>query len=331
MNIFRDKFELVFNHDGFGILEKLAETEMTENDADDILVKPWVESAVSALDWCIITTGHHNCRTRHQRLHNGEGKDQVDKMVGKAVQHYSKGEKDLLDIVIECSHKSEMPVFGNIRLNHTGRTIEFYETLPGKMADNDKKDFRDQEFQSYLCEVYEDLLAKGIDALSLDFERKAPFFPDSAPEKERTEACKSFLRKIRNLSDKPVIARVAYEREKGIKQGQLPEEWLAEGLIDIVIPATHNHEADPLDWKFDRFLEAAAKAPHNCQVWPQIWPTYGQWGKKGGDFIHKVEDIEKRIFDIKEAGADGVYFFNFHCLKNIDEFQKMFCRIKDLI
>ncbi len=60
--------DLVFNHDGYGILAELAGTAMGEQDAADLLVKPLAEAGLTVIDWAIVSTGVHNCRTRHGRL-----------------------------------------------------------------------------------------------------------------------------------------------------------------------------------------------------------------------------------------------------------------------
>ena len=62
-----------FNNDGFGCLTELADSDMSEQAAADLLVRPLAECGVNAIDWCILTTGEHNCRTRHRRGFDGVG------------------------------------------------------------------------------------------------------------------------------------------------------------------------------------------------------------------------------------------------------------------
>ena len=135
--------ERVFNHDGFGVLAELARTGRTEDDAAWVLVEPLADSDLTAIDWCICSTGIDNCRTRHGRAITRE-----------------------------------------------------------------------------LLELLEDLPAKGVDGISLDFERKAPFFPDGTPQAERFDACTAFVRQARTLTDKPILARVACRPEKGQPHGR---------------------------------------------------------------------------------------------------------------
>jgi hypothetical protein len=87
---------------------------------------------------------------------------------------------------------------------------------------------------------------------------------------------------------------------------------MAEGLVDVVVPATHNHEPEPLDWPFDRFVEAARSSPRPCRVWPQIWPTGQAWTEEAGN-RHPPAAVLKRAQQILEQDAGGVYFFNFCC------------------
>jgi len=318
-------FDLAFNHDGYGLLDELYPTVWTEQDASRVLIEPLAGSAITVLDWCIQTTGLHNCRTRHGKLHDGRGKDDIDRRVGELIRHYAAQGKDLLDLVIEQGHRAGMKVFGNVRLNHTGRDANQLLSCPGRNAEG-KKDFTDPVFHDYLCEVFEDLLAKGVDGISLDFERKAPFFPKATPPQVRFAACQEFLQKIRALTSLPVLARVSHDAAKGEPQGQAPEQWIEQGLVDILVPATHNHEPDHLDWGFDRFLQAARNSPNQCQVWPQIWPTHANWGERMGN-LHSEQALLRRVEEIKEAGAHGAYFFNFCCFGSQSEFFTTFRRL----
>jgi len=114
-----------------------------------------------------------------------------------------------------------------------------------------------------------------------------------------------------------VIARVAYQPEKGEPQGQQPLAWLEEGLLDAVIPATHNHEPDPFDWIPEAFFAAAKRSPRPCDVWPQLWPTPEPWNS-GHNQRHAPEAVQQRCAALRAAGADGAYFFNFCCYGPLD-------------
>jgi len=318
---------VVFNHDGFGLLAELAGTDCTPADADRVLVAPLAAAGFTAIDWCLCSTGIHNCRTRHgrgitrallERSHAdnpamwGETAASTIFPIGDVVERYNAQAQDLLDCVIAAGHARGLRVFGNVRLNHAC-VPSWIEGVPGaNHAGGVRKDFRDERFHAYLLELYEDLLAKGVDGISLDFERKAPFFPDGVPQSERFAACTRFLRAVRTLTDKPLIARVAYQPGKGEPQGQQPLAWLAEGLLDAVVPATHNHEPDPFDWFPKAFFDAAKRSPRPCAVWPQLWPTPEPWNA-GHNRRHAPEAVQQRCDALKDAGADGAYFFNFCC------------------
>jgi hypothetical protein len=280
------------------------------------------------IDWSICSTGVHNCRTRFRRDLNpafvaetnercpgvwlAKGNAGMARSAARVAAHYNEQERDLLDVVIDAAHEAGMQVFGNVRLNH-GNCSNWLAGVPGRQHDGgQRRDFRDAVFHDYLLALYTDLLAKGVDGISLDFERKAPFFPDDVPLEERAEACTAFCRRARALTGKPILARVSHEGTKGEAQGQDPERWTAEGLLDIVVPATHNHEPDRLDWSFGRFTAAAAESPRPCRVWPQIWPTPAPWSEREGN-LHSMGAIRRRVSEIRAQGADGVYFFNFCC------------------
>lgn len=324
--------EKIFNHDGFGLLADLAGTGCRPDDADRLLVAPLAAAGFTAIDWCICSTGIHNCRTRHgrgitrallERSHAdnpamwGEAAGSTIFPIGDVVARYNARELDLLDCVIAAGHARGLQVYGNVRLNHAC-VPRWLEGLPGPChADGLRKDFRDVAFHAYLLELFADLLAKGVDGISLDFERKAPFFPDGVPQDERIEACARFVRTVRALTDKPLIARVACQPGKGEPQGQQPLAWLAEGLLDAVLPATHNHEADPFDWIPEAFFAAARRSPRPCAVWPQLWPTPEPWNA-GHNRRHAPDAVRQRCDALRAAGADGVYFFNFCCYGPLD-------------
>jgi hypothetical protein len=319
--------EKIFNHDGFGLLAELVDTKYTPVDADRVLVAPLAAAGFTAIDWSICSTGIHNCRTRHgrgitrdllERSHAdnpamwGETAENTIFPIGDVVERYNAQDEDLLDCVIAAGHARGLRIYGNVRLNHACMP-SWLEGVPGSCHAGDlRKDFRDDAFQDYLLELFEDILAKGVDGLSLDFERKAPFFPDDTPLNERFSACTRFMRAVRALTDKPVLARVAWQPEKGEPQGQQPMAWIDEGLLDIIIPATHNHEPDSYDWIPESFYSAVKNSPRPCAVYPQIWPTGEPWNA-GHNRPYSPDDVQLRVDTLYAAGADGMYFFNFCC------------------
>ena len=72
-----------------------------------------------------------------------------------------------------------------------------------------------------------------------------------------------------------------------------PLAWLEEGLLDGMIPATHNHEPDPYDWIPEAFFAAAKRSPRPCAVWPQLWPTPEPWNS-GHNQRHAPEAVQQR-------------------------------------
>lgn len=335
--------DFIINCDGGTPLFDLARTGCTEADAVRQLVLPVAGSGLTAIDLNIGTTGRHICRTRHGLEYSVEERgaavrrtfeqhlcgmdagaaaraldDQAARAEGQArvIRHYNRQPLDLLDIVSRHGHAHGLKVYAGVRLNHAN-SPDYMREVPGPdHCKGMRKDFRSRDFQDYLLGIYADLLERGLDGLTLDFERKAPFFPEGTPQDERFEATLRFVRAVRALGAGFVAARVSHQEEKGVPQGQDPVAWMMEGLLDAVIPATHNHEPDALDWGIGRFVEAARKSPRRCLVWPQVWPAAGKWTHPGypDDYPgrwHPPEAIEARVGDLLAAGADGVYFFNF--------------------
>ncbi len=316
--------EYIFNHDGYGILDDLYDTDRSEKAAADLLVRPLAKTGLTTIDWGLSSTVLHNCRIRGGRPHTRELWEQLfaehpklaekpeRRRIPEVVEHYNKQRRDLLDIVVHHGHEYGIKVFGAVRLNHA-MGPSWLEGAPGARHNNGTRvDFRDESFHAYLEDKFAAILERGADGITLDFERKAPFFPEEVPLDERVQACTRFVKRIRALTDKPIRARVCYDSQIGTAQGQAPERWLRAGLLDSVVPATHNHEPDLLDWRFDRFLEAARASPRPAAVYPQIWPTPEGW-QQAQCRLHDPVDVRHRIDDILSMGAEGVYFFNFCC------------------
>lgn len=335
--------DYMINCDGYSPLHDLAMTAMTERDAVEQLILPIARTGLTGIDWTLLTTGRHNCRTPHDltfsedeqaRMAEAYIRQRADAMsagerearrsqrvarvraFARMIRHYNNQKHDLLDIVIREGRAHGLTIFAGVRLNHANDPAHMAEVPGPAHANGMRKDFRSEAFQNYLLRIYESLLERGLDGLTLDFERKAPFFPPDTPPDERFDACRSFVRKVRALdATVRLAARVAHDPEKGGAQGQAPLQWLREGLLDAVIPATHNHEPDDLSWGIAPYVEAVRASPRPCKLWPQIWPTAERWTHPGGpdddpERWHTPEAALARVDDLRAQGADGVYFFN---------------------
>lgn len=92
---------------------------------------------------------------------------------------------------------------------------------------------------------------------------------------------------------------------------------MGEGVLDAVVPATHNHEPDPFDWIPESFFAGAKRSPRPCAVWPQLWPTPEPWNA-GHNRRHAPDAVQRRCEALRAAGADGAYFFNFCCYGSLE-------------
>ncbi len=322
----RDTWTVAFNHDCTGLLLEVANAGMTEEAVEQVFIDPLV-GGVQVVDLCVGSAAVCKFRTRHGRSFT---RDLMNRSIatwpqiidpgmdagrlpicGDVVEHFLARSNDLIDVLLQAARRRGLRAFGGVRLNHSCAPV-WMEGVPGRaIAQGMRRDFRDEAYQRFVLELIEDVLERDVAGLSLDFERKAPFFADDAPQAERFEACHRFLARVRALTDKPLLVRVAHDPTHGEPQGQQPERWMVDGLVDIVVPATHNHLPDTLDWRFDRFLEARSRSPRPVQVWPQIWPTDAPWIRRH-DRRHPPERVCQRVEQIRGMGADGVYFFNFH-------------------
>jgi len=317
---------VMFNNDGYGCLRLIRDLPADEKAVDSHFVAPFDGSDVRIMDWTVFSTAEHNYRTAvgNPVIAAGESRLGRDDRAAQAdcVQRYNANDKDLLDCMRDASRRHGMAFFVSLRLNHSS-VMDGPLPCPGRDFGKGKgarKDFTDDLFQHYLLALLEEIALRDPDGLTLDFERKAPFFPRSTSQTQRFEAADRFLHAARSLADRHsdrlgrplwLAARVANDPAKGEPQGQRPLRWIAEGLLDMVIPATHNHEPDALDWQPRAFLDARAASPRQCRVLPQIWPSpgpYDNWTPQGR---HAPDAVAQRARELIAMGADGVYLFNF--------------------
>jgi hypothetical protein len=158
--------ELIFNHDGFNLLDVLSHTPCMPADADRILVRPLAERGFTAIDWNIVTTGYHNCRTRHRRLLTRELLESMHAgnpamwnvhaqrtfTIGDTIERYARQEKDLLEVILDAAQHRGMKVFGCVRLNHANAPLQL-DGIPGRSNGELRKDFSDEAFHTYLVEL----------------------------------------------------------------------------------------------------------------------------------------------------------------------------------
>ena len=160
----------IFNHDGYGILADLYDTDRSEQTAADLLVRPLAEAGMTDLDWGLSSTVLHNCRIRGGRPHTPElwekafaenpKLDQpLRRRIPEVVVHYNKQPRDLLDIVVHHGHEHGLKVFGAVRLNHALGPL-WLEGVPGVRHNNGTRiDFRDEAFHAYLEDKFTGLYA----------------------------------------------------------------------------------------------------------------------------------------------------------------------------
>lgn len=58
-------FEMIYNHDSCLYSAALLDTDMSEQTVIDHFVTPFAKAGITVIDWCIFSSGFHNCRTRY--------------------------------------------------------------------------------------------------------------------------------------------------------------------------------------------------------------------------------------------------------------------------
>lgn len=316
----------VFNFDGYGCLRLIRDLPVGPHTVEQHLVKPFLATDINVLEWTVFSTAEHNYRTTvgtpvladaDARLGRDDRRRQA-----QCVQAYNDQAHDLLDCMKLAARRHGLGFFVSLRLNHCTLSDRPWP-CPGRtfgQGNGTRKDFSDPAFQDYLLALLDELAQRQPDALTLDFERKAPFFPPAVEARTRFEAADRFVGAARQLVDRhsqgrdqPLLlaARVAHDPALGEPQGQRPFHWMRQGWLDLVIPATHNHQPDALDWSAQAFIDARAHGPRPCLVLPQIWPSPGSYDNWTAAGRHGPDAVSRRAQQLLDQQADGIYLFNF--------------------
>lgn len=155
-----------------------------------------------------------------------------------------------------------------------------------------------------------------IDGLDLDFTRIRPFFKNDEKENGRSLFLnwiwdvKKYLNEIGEKRNKilPLSVRVEYDYETNYREGLDVEQWIHNGIVDIVQLGVIGDIT--LDASCKWFVEKARNT--DCKICPSV-EGFFYWigGDKGSERVTTVENIRAAATHFYSEGADGIQLFNF--------------------
>jgi hypothetical protein len=241
--------------------------------------------------------------------------------------------KDPLELQIEFARENGIEIFWSMRMNDTHDKVEVWNWMRPQwkrdnpellVGDADHKypwgagnwtalDYRHAEARDYIYEIVEDVAKRyDLDGIELDFYRGEPYFKEQLLGKpvadEQREQMTALMRQFFEMSrresrkrNRPLLMAVrvpdslSYCRDIGLDV----EQWLEEGLVDVLIVGG-DHRYEP----WDQMVQLAKKYDR---------PVYACLA---GDYITQEEtDWQERwrgeALNAWDSGVDGIYTFNF--------------------
>lgn len=335
------KRRVILNNDGCDALYFPTNREVTPAAFLEQRTTALAGTHVDTLFYCSISSGFgqftHHTRVGEVLRHDVAAALKVDGRTNITSRLIEQG-TDPLRLVTEFCHQNKMECFWSMRMNDTHdaahRPEKPYPLFPSLKAqhpewligsltnlpkqgtwssvDYARPEIRDLAFRyiEEVCQRYD------IDGVELDFLRHASFFKSvayggTASDAER-EMMTALLRRVRAMADaegrkrgRPILIAirvpdsVEYSRDIGLDL----ERWLAEGLTDLLI-ATCYSQLNP--WEY--LVELGHR--YGVPVYPGLSESRVQ-GDVPPFKRQAIESYRARALRAWQAGADGIYLFNF--------------------
>ena len=318
------------------------------------------DSQVEAVSYCV-HMGFNLCRynTRIGEVFSGTD-DRIHPI--NHTQDLIDSGRDCLQIITDFCHANMMKAYCSFRMNdcHDGKLVEIRpefkkdnpqfllasESESDSFITADKRwwsavNYAVPEIRRRMLRLIEEVCENyDMDGIEMDFCRHTIYFREQLfgknAEPEHVQMMTHFVREARQLTrrvsekrdrDITVLARVPDAVDLCLRIGLDVENWLKQGLLDILVPGDYQHLTD---WK--QSVDMGHK--YNTQVYPCISTTRiaGRAGDCGLDFTEFQDSIWRaEAMKIWDSGADGIYTFNlfnpnselFQQIVDIDRLRKM--------
>lgn len=335
----RRRRRVIFNNDGCDCLYFHEKEQVTVENFLAKRTSALAGTHVDAIAYCTISSGFGNFthRTRAGSILTRSGTESglLPGMRNIARDLMDQG-TDCLQAVLEFAHRHQLELFWSMRMNdthdaaHTPAKPYFLfpklkedhpEWLVGShlqrtpygrwsSVDYARPEIRDLAFRyvEEVCRGYD------VDGVELDFFRHLCFFRSVAyggkASREEQALMTGLLRRLREMTEKvglergrPILVAVrvpdsaGYSRDMGLDV----EQWLAEGLVDLLVTTCY-FQLNP--WEY------SVAWGHKYGV--PVYPCLSDPRVKGETRFQRssVECYRGRALNAWGAGADGIHLFN---------------------
>ncbi len=329
------KRRIILNNDGCDVLYYPKNLDLTVENALSLRTSPLAGSQVDTIFYCPISSGFsyftYNTKVGTVLEHNVlDGRNATRDLINLGT--------DALKMVVDFGKQKNIEVFCSMRMNDThdaahtpDKPYPLFPPLksqhpewligtlenkprfaPWSGVDYTHPEIRDlaYRFLEEMCRSYD------IDGIELDFLRHCSYFKSvayggTASDAER-DMMTELVRRVRTMADaegrkrgRPILIAVRvpdsvdYSRAVGLDI----ERWLQDGLVDLLI-ATCYYQLNP--WEY--LVSLGHK--YNVPVYPSLsdsrvrgnTPPYTRGSR---------QTYRARAAEAWQAGADGIYLFNF--------------------
>ena len=239
---------------------------------------------------------------------------------------------DLIQVLLEQSHKSGMQFLGGLRMNdrHPGSTtVPFYadhpewqlRDLPGHSGYLGGMDYGCEGVRKAVLAFAEEFLDRyDADGIELDWMRWCHMF-NLAEAEQNTPILTQFTAEMRQLLDRAAKTR-GRQLLLGVRVPQTIEEcralgfdvkaWVQQELVDFVCPS--DFAVTDFNTKTEQF--SALTEGTQCKVYPSVHPQYVDFSLRPtptGEYpvCHSAESYRAAAKNFHAFGADGVSAYNY--------------------
>ena len=218
---------------------------------------------------------------------------------------------DPLRVLVDRAHEHGMDFLADVRLQRLGGVY------PELEIENGGPGWADERVRDLKLEVLRELaVGYPIEGVELDytaaFSERGYFYFNDGGTAENTATMTEWVRRsaemVRSRPGEPgLIGARIFPTEKGnLEQGLDVRTWLAEGLLDFVVPVAYIYTALDPNMPFDWVVEPAHDAGASVYGFLQHYTQDSMVGASGRRYAN-LEQFRAAAANYWEKGVDGLY------------------------
>ena len=226
---------------------------------------------------------------------------------------------DPTDVLIDRCHENGMDFIAGFRMNdrHGGPVGRFINEHPEwhlNVGGGPPVDYAYEPVRQKILDFIEELLVDhDVDGIELDWMRWCHMF-EPGTGAQKAHFLTDFTRKARELLDAAAQRRGRRRLILEVRVPQTLEEcdylgfdlasWIAEGLVDYVVPS--DYKWTDFNTKVEEFVKLAEGS--DCKIYPAIHPRFCEGNDTGPATLANYRAAARNFY---AYGADGVEAYNY--------------------